>query len=330
MSIETTPTKKTLERSRSRTWLKRLLAWLFVLVISFFWWQSISKLALADKLAQVRGNGGNEGLLLLALLAAGLYLIGQAIIWQQIVSDLVMPMAWRTGLRTWMISNMGRYLPGSVWHLVGRVVMGQGAGVSRASGALGVLLEQSLQLLSALLIVGLSLPFWPEDSFVRSWSWLAWLVPLGFVVIHPRLFFPLLNMLLSRLGRDRIAATLSYHTMWRYTVYYLLDHLANGLSLACAILALEAPVSVVPAVIGGALFAWTVGYLTILAPGGLGVREVIVTEALGPVVGREVAAVGAFLWRAANIVTEALGALIFDLLWRLTQRRKEAKAQRKV
>ena len=214
---------------------------------------------------------------------------------------------------------MGRYIPGSVWHLVGRVVMGQGAGVNRTSGALGVLLEQSLQLLSALLIVGLSLPFWPADSFVRSWSWLALLVPLGFVVIHPRLFFPLLNFILTRLGREPITADLSYFMMCRYTIYYLLDHLANGLSLAFAIVALQAPLEVVPAVVGGALFAWTVGYLTILAPGGLGVREVLVTEALGPLVGREVAAVGALLWRAGNIITEALGAVIFDLLWRISR-----------
>jgi len=296
--------------------LKRLLAWFFVLVISYFWWQSINKLELGDKLAQVRDNQGWLGL---SLLAAGLYLVGQAAIWLKIINRLVTPLAWRTGYRTWMISNMGRYIPGSVWHLVGRVVMGQGAGVNRTSGALGVLLEQSLQLLSALLIVGISLPFWPAGSFVRSWSWLAILVPLGFVVIHPRLFFPLLNLILARLGRDPITAHLSYHMMCRYTIYYLLDHLANGLSLAFAMVALQAPLEVVPAVVGGALFAWTVGYLTILAPGGLGVREVLVTEALAPLVGREVAAVGALLWRAANIITEALGAVIFHLLWRVSR-----------
>ena len=65
-----------------------------------------------------------------------------------------------------------------------------------------------------------------------------------------------------------------------------------------------------------ALFAWTVGYLTIFSPGGLGLRELLVTEALGPVVGREVAAVAALLWRLANLLTEALGALLFEFLWR--------------
>jgi hypothetical protein len=287
-----------------------------VLIVGFFWWQSISKLPLAEAIAQVKGH---EGLLWLALVAAGLYLLGQAVVWHRIVSDLVLPIDWRKGLRTWMVSNMGRYLPGSVWHLVGRVVMGQGAGVSRTSGALGVLLEQSLQLLSALLIVGLSLPFWPADSYVYSWSWIVLFVPLGLIVIHPRLFFPLLNMLLTRIGREAMPATLSYRTMLRYTIYYLLVHLMNGLTLAFSVLALDAQLTIVPAVIGGALFAWTVGYLTIIAPGGLGMREWLVTEALAPVIGRERAAIGALLWRLANIFTEALGAIIFDLLWRVSR-----------
>ena len=306
------------EKSFAKTWSKRLFAWFFVLVISYFWWQSIKKLGLGDQLALVRGN---EVWLGLSLLGAGLYLVGQAAIWLKIVNRLVAPLTWRAGYRTWMISNMGRYIPGSVWHLVGRVVMGQGAGVNRTSGALGVLLEQSLQLLSALLIVGFSLPFWPADSFVRSWSWLVVFVPFGFVVIHPRLFFPLLNLVLTRIGRDPITADISYFMMCRYTIYYLLDHLANGLALAFAIVALQAPLEVVPAVVGGALFAWTVAYLTIFAPGGLGVREVLVTEVLSPLVGREVAAVGALLWRAGNIITEALGAIMFDLLWRTERHR---------
>lgn len=313
MSIESiAPAREAAAPSLNKR-LKQWLAWPFVLAVGFFWWQSVRGLPLVASLAQVRGN---EGWLALALVAAALYLVGQAVVWRAIVGDLLGPLPWRGALRAWMVSNMGRYLPGSVWHLVGRVMMGQGAGVNRAAGALGVLLEQGLQLLAALLIVGASLPFWPAGSVVRAWAWVALLVPLGFLVIHPRLFFPLLNGVLRRLGRTPVPATLGYGAMVRYTLYYVLVHLANGAALACAVVALRGPLPVVPAVVGGALFAWTVGYLTIFSPGGLGLRELLVTEALGPVVGREVAAVAALLWRLANLLTEALGALLFEFLWR--------------
>lgn len=298
---------------RRRPKIQHLLAYVFVPVILYFWWQSIRKLNLADSLAQTQGN---EGWLVAALGFAGLYLVGQAVVWRQIVVELVTEVAWLPALRAWMISNMGRYLPGSVWHLVGRVMIGQGVGVQKTSGALGVVLEQALQLLSALLIVGASLPFWSPNSIVGQYGWVAWLVPLGLVAIHPRLFFPILNFLLTRIGKPALPNTLTYPMMVRYTLYYILVHLMNGMALVAAVVALGQPLSIAPVVLGSAMFAWTVGYLIIFAPGGLGVREVLVTQALTPLMGENTAAVAALLWRAANIITEAAGAGLFALLVR--------------
>jgi uncharacterized membrane protein YbhN (UPF0104 family) len=299
--------------SLRRPKLQHLLAYLFVPVVFYFWWQSIRQLKLAENLAQTQGN---EGWLVAGLGFAGLYLLGQAVVWRQIVVDLVTQVAWLPALRVWMISNMGRYLPGSVWHLVGRVMIGQDAGVQKSSGALGVILEQALQLFSALLIVGASLPFWSPDSIVGQYKWLAWFVPLGLVAIHPRLFFPILNFGLTKLGKAPIPNTLTYGMMVRYTLYYILVHLCNGLALVAAVVALGHPLSLAPIVLGSAMFAWTLGYLIIFSPGGLGVREFFVTEALAPIIGRDGAAVAALLWRAANIITEAVGAGLFALLVR--------------
>jgi len=294
-------------------WLKRALSWPFVLLVLYFWWRTVRQLPLAETLAQVRGN---EGWLALAFVMAGLYLLGQAVVWRRIVADLGERIPWPVALRAWMLSNMGRYLPGSVWHLVGRVELGRGAGVARASGTLGVVLEQGLQVLAALLIVAASLPFWPASSIVRQWAWLALLVPVGLVAMHPRVFYPVLSWGLRRAGRQPLPVSLDYRHLMGYTAAYLLVHLANGLALAFAAVALGAPLTAVPAMVGAALFAWTAGYLWILAPGGLGVREVLVTAALAPLVGAEIAAVAAILWRLANVVTELLGAGLGHLVWR--------------
>ncbi len=289
--------------------LRQGAAWLFVLVVGWFWWRSLRGLPLAAGLAQVRGR---EGYLLLSLGCALLYLVGQAAVWRGIVADLLgVPLPWRRALRVWMLSNMGRYLPGSVWHLVGRVVAGQGEGVTRQQGTLAVFLEQALQLLSALLLVSLSLPGWPEGSAVRGWAWLAALVPLGLLALHPRLFFPLANRVLLRVGREPLPSMPRYRTLLGYLLRYTVVHLANGMALAAALLALGAPLRLVPAALGAALAAWSVGFVTILAPGGLGVREWLVTAALAPLVGADIAALAALLWRAANLLTEAGGAIGF-------------------
>lgn len=289
-----------------------------MLLLLYFWWRTVRQLPLADTMAEVRGN---EAWLVLALLAAGLYLVGQAVLWRVIVADLVVRIPWPVALRAWMLSNMARYLPGAVWHLVGRVEMGKVAGVTRASGGLGVALEQGLLLLGALGIVAASLPFWPATSVVRQWAWLALLVPAGLVAMHPRVYFPLLNWGLVRLGRAPLPPSLGYRQLLRYALAYVGVHLCNGLALAFSAVALGAPLTVIPAMVGAALFAWTVGYLWVLAPGGLGVREVLVTAALTPLVGGEIAAVAALLWRAANVLTELAGAAAFEGVWRLWRRR---------
>nr|MBA3533652.1 flippase-like domain-containing protein [Ardenticatenales bacterium] len=201
--------------------LKQLLTWPFILLILFFWWQSVRELALGATLARARGN---EGFLGMALFCAWLYLLGQAVVWRAITSALATPIPWRQGMRAWMLSNLARYLPGSVWHLVGRVYLTQQAGGSRTNGVLGVLLEQGLQLLSALLLVALTLPFWPSESPVRAQSWLLLLIPVGLVGIHPRLFFPLMNRALALLGREPLPAALRYRQMLGYLLSYLGVH----------------------------------------------------------------------------------------------------------
>lgn len=299
-------------RSARKRWM-RLLGWLFVLLALFFWWRAIREQPLAETLAAVRGQ---EGWLLAALLLAAGYLVGQAVVWRALVADLMLRIAWPVALRAWMLSNLGRYLPGSVWHLVGRVEAGRGAGVGRAAGTLGVALEQGLQLVAALAIVALSLPFWPADSIVRQWAWLALLVPVGFLAMHPRAFYPVANKLLLRLGQPALPSNLSYRRLVGFTLADMVVHLCNGLTLACCAVALGAPLALVPAMVGAALFAWTAGYVTLLAPGGLGLREGLVTAALTPLVGKDVAAVAALLWRLANVATELACAAVFTWLWR--------------
>lgn len=293
--------------------IKHLLAWPFILLIFFFWWRSIRELALAESLAQVRGN---EGWLGVALLGAWLYLLGQAEVWRRILSALARPIPLLQGQRAWMLSNLGRYLPGAIWHFVGRVQLLRASGISRTEGTLGVMLEQGLQLLAALLLVALSLPFWPSESPVHSQRWLVGLLPVGLVALHPRLFFPPLNWLLARLGRPTLPPTLRYPQLLAYLLGYVGVHLANGLALGAAALALRAPLGYLPAIIGGALVAWTLGFLSPLTPGGLGVREATLGLLLAPLIGAERAALGAILWRASNLITEVLSALLLEALWR--------------
>lgn len=307
------------------TQFKRLLGWPLVVVIFWFWWRSLQGLGV-DWAGVLAGTRGREGDLLLALVGAAAYVILQALVWRVIVTGLLTPLPWLSALRLWTMTNFARYLPGAMWHLVGRVYLGKDAGVNRAAGALSVLLEQGLQLLGAMLLFVLTLPFWPGGTVAARFTWLIALVPLGLVAIHPRLFFPLLNTGLRLARREPVQATLRYRDLLASLGLYLVTHATNALALLFAVRALGAPWSAMPAVVGAGMLAWTIGVISLLTPGGLGLREGLVTLLLGPLVGVEIAAVGAVLWRAANIVTEALCVLVFGALWWLIERPRSVSA----
>lgn len=294
--------------------VKQLLAWPVILAIFFFWWQTLERLGVdwAGTLGRARGR---EGFLLLALAGGLAFFALQAAIWRLIVSDLVAPVGWLRGLRLWALSNFGRYLPGAAWHLVGRVYLSKGAGVSRTTGALSVLLEQGLQLLTALLLFILTIPFWPSSSLVARFGWLVALVPLGLVVMHPRLFFPLVNWGLRRLRRAPLPPTLRYHDLLRYTALYLLAHGANALALVACVRALQGNWEHWPAVVGAGMVAWVAGVVNLLTPGGLGTREAVLSLALTALIGLDVTAAAALLWRAATLLTEALGVALVQGTW---------------
>ncbi|MCZ7567183.1 MAG: lysylphosphatidylglycerol synthase domain-containing protein [Ardenticatenaceae bacterium] len=290
---------------------KRFLGWPLVLVIFWFWWRSLQRLGV-DWTGVLARAGGHEVDLLLALLGAAAYVILQAVTWREIVAGLVFRLSRLTSLRLWTITNFARYLPGSMWHLVGRVYLGKDAGVNRTTGALSVLLEQGLQLLAAILLFVLTLPFWPGGTVATHFAWLIAVVPLGLIAIHPRLFFPLLNAGLRLVGREPVPAPLRYRDLLGYLALYLVTHAANALALVFAVRALGGAWQTMPAVVGAGMLAWTIGVISLLTPGGLGLREGLVTLVLSPLVGVDVAAMGAVLWRAANILTEALCAVLFS------------------
>ena len=63
-----------------------------------------------------------------------------------------------------------------------------------------------------------------------------------------------------------------------------------------------------PLSVGGYAFAWSVGFLVVLAPGGLGVREVVLVTTLTPLVGVGTATAVALVSRAVTTASDLICA----------------------
>lgn len=80
------------------------------------------------------------------------------------------------------------------------------------------------------------------------------------------------------------------------------------------VVAAIAPGSAEPLLLVGAYaFAWLIGFLVVLAPGGLGVREATLVVLIAPQLGLGTATLVAVVLRLANVVGDLLGAALVEL-----------------
>jgi len=265
----------------------------------------------------------SPGWLVLSALAFLAFYVMQALAWWMLLRsfDLRVPARWAAA--AWGQSILARYVPGNVFMALGRALASQrrGLGLRRVSAAM--VYEQALAFCAALVTVGLLFPFWSYRPRVTALSLLG--IPLLLALLHPRVFAPLADRVLHALGRDRLGVELSFGKVGALLCYYVAAWFVAG--LACWTLARavnDAGADLLPTVTVAFAFAFVVGMVAFVFPGGLGVREAVLAAALGGALGAGVALAWAVLLRLWQIAVE----VVFVGLVTLVERRSNETGER--
>ena len=191
-------------------------------------------------------------------------------------------------LDVWARSILARYVPGNVLMVAGRVVLGREAGVSGRTSLAASVYEQALVLgLSACAAAGLLVS---ADFGLGDWIWVVAVVPLGLVLLHPRLFGPVANWLLARLGREPLEGLLSGRQVLAFAGWYALALVVLGIAVWWCADALVGSQAGDPLFVGAAfLLSFVVSMLAFVFPSGLGVREGVLALVLSKHLPGEVA-----------------------------------------
>jgi uncharacterized membrane protein YbhN (UPF0104 family) len=238
----------------------------------------------------------------------------------------VAPVRVAAGVRIWFLANLARYVPGNVWSFVGAVELARREGAQRRTTLAVMALTQALSVGLALL---LGLPV-----LLAEWARLGRPALLGLALVagaalllvvlwrplerRLRRRAPELGLVLDRLlrrgegdggvdapvlpARAAVAGLAG-----GYALYWVLTGLAFAL-LVRSIFALAA--SAVPLAVAGYAAGYAVGFLSLLTPAGLGVREGVLALALAPVMPAGPALVVALVSRLWMMVFELLGAAV--------------------
>ncbi len=209
-----------------------------------------------------------------------------------------------------LVSDMGRYIPGKVWLVVGRIYFFKKLGVPKTKVLLSMIIEMPVMILAGFLLFFITLLCWNNISQFHPQLMILALLPILLLAIHPKFLNWMLNLALRILKRDKIKLNLSYYDILKLILLFTIYWLVYGFGFALLIHSVY-PVGLLDIIKMAGIYpiAWTIGYLSFLTPGGIGVREGVLAYLLSFIMPLPVAIVFSLLARIWLTVFEGIAAL---------------------
>lgn len=209
----------------------------------------------------------------------------RAMTWRSILFGFGFPVPRPAALRVWITSELSRYLPGAIWQVISRVRLIKPYGVRGSVTSTSQVLELVIFLLANVSVAVACLLFLGGKHVTgpaRQWLFISiGLVPLLSLILHPRVFYGLTDRILRKLGKPAIANRLSMAHLFKLFALAIVGIVWQSLALWVL---LHGPLGIGIRdwwILAGAYcLAWVAGFLAFWAPGGLGVRELVLIGAL--------------------------------------------------
>ena len=276
-----------------------------------------------QEVAAIRIDQAGWGWLAIAFLITLLAHVWTGWVWGWILRELSQPAVPGWAIRTYLKTNIAKYLPGNVWHLYGRVQASQTAGFTVGAATLSVLLEPLLMAAAALMVA---------LAGIRQANWGIQVISLTLVLVG--VSPPILNPVLRILGKAKASksslAPLTFPStsaqetapsstasgalqLKRYPLCPLLGELVflllRGVGFLWIVLAFQPlQLSQVQPLLGAFSFAWLLGLVVPGAPGGIGVFEATAIALLQSQLPPAIILSAVALYRLVSTLAEAIGA----------------------
>lgn len=254
--------------------------------------------------------------LILLVILSGLF---KAFLWAILMRVMGCHLPISYLLAVWHQSLAGKYIPGSIWMVAGRIYALQHAGVSTKIAGYSTGIEQIVSIGSAIFVVLLT----PE---VFELSQIPISVGLLFIPVIIIILFPhLLGEIMWKIGIRRLDLRIPSEPSLKVMVLYFAGHTAIWVISGICVLAMLRLFGSEPLGInilnasGIAAASFAIGYLCLLTPGGIGIREGVFTFLLSQYIPLSVAILIAMSGRLWGLMADGTGIFVAFLYFRLTK-----------
>ena len=231
----------------------------------------------------------------------------QMLAWRALLADLGSPLPLAAATRVNFLGQLGKYVPGAVWAVAGQVSLAQDYRVAKRRSGTASLVSMAITLVVGLVMAGVVLPLASAGALRHYW-WVLVCLPVLVFLLWPSVTKFGLDLVLRVVRRPPLYRALTLGGMGRAVGWTALAWVCYGLHAWLLVGDIAGhSLHILLLAAGGYALAWTVGFLLIPFPGGIGPRELALIAVLSPVMPQGPALVVAL---ASRVV-----ATIGDLFW---------------
>ena len=191
--------------------------------------------------------------------------------WRRVMGAWDSHLPFGQAARIWFLSSLGKYVPGNIWSLTAMGVMARGRGISALAAAGSSIIMQAVSLVTGaaiVMITGAQLLGQPVLVGISV------VVLIGILLSAPRFLPPLTVWIGSIIGKEVAPPSVPATSIWTAAIASALSWLLYGFAFQLFVHGLlGAAPGEISRYIAVYTAAYILGFISPIAPAGLGVRE---------------------------------------------------------
>ncbi len=229
--------------------------------------------------------------------------------WRALLAGLGSPLPVRAAGHVFLLGQLGKYLPGSVWALVAQVDLGRDYHVPARRGTAAAVLNMHVNITVGIAFGAVGIGLAETGDYNRYW-WLLLVLPLAALVLYPPVLRRLISLAFRLTRRPAADVRMSGGRLLAAIGWAAVMWMGFGVQIWLLALDVGASGATLPLLATGAYAAaWIAGFVVLVAPAGAGAREVVLTVVLATVLPRDGALAVALVARGLSIFGDFAGAL---------------------
>ena len=245
--------------------------------------------------SQLQNINFNWWWLSISVVFAVLHFCCLSISWHVLTKIFDCSLPLKLSLPIWSVTYIGRYIPGKVPYLMGRIMAYQSHGANLGSITFVAILDNLFHIYIGTFVAFLTLIFLPSLSALCKLCLFVAVVIQSIIILNPHVCkFVLVKIAkIKSLNLDTSNHNITFLKLLKVFFIYLSAYLPLAIGLFVLVRSFAfIPFNYIGYLIGSLAFGIIFGIVAIIAPSGLGVRE------------------GAFAWLLKYFVTPELAAVI--------------------